>query len=224
MGPPLRRSCATATLDFDLEIVFSASPTCVPRTVGTLAMVHANRRTHALGTVATSLGGLGWGPELITESAREFAISLQITQLLTSHSRLSTPVQNRQAGRWQCTHREALERLEWGPIRLPSRIIFSFNTPFCTSAPSKSGCSGNRSQPSLACFHQKQTYLSCTCKINHPATGGDSTGDWRDWRDWKLRRNTQQRGFVVVLDSSQECCPSPILDRGKQANRDNHLF
>jgi hypothetical protein len=52
------------------------------------------------------------------------------------------------------------------------RIIFSFNTPFCTSAPSKSGCSGDRSQPSLACFRQKETYLSCTCKINHPATGG----------------------------------------------------
>jgi hypothetical protein len=109
--------------------------------------------------------------------------------------------------------REALERLEW--VLHPPSVSSPVSThPFCTSAPSKSGDSGDWSQPSPASVRQRRR----TCKINHPATG-----------DWKLRRNTQQqRGlrrprFIIP---SQERLPLPLPDpRSKeQAKWVNQFF
>jgi hypothetical protein len=47
---------------------------------------------------------------------------------------ISTALHNRQAGK-MAMRREASEKAGVGPASHSIRIIFSFNTPFCTSAP-----------------------------------------------------------------------------------------
>lgn len=131
---------------------------------------------------------------------------------------LSPAVQVRQAGRWQCNAHQTGRR--WKGWKPPSafRIIISFNTPFCTSAPSESGDSGDRSQPSLASVGSVRQSRR-TCKINHPATG-----------DWKLRRNTQQQRSLrrprFIISPRRKGCPSPspILDRRNKQNGSISFF
>lgn len=156
--------CARATLSANASS--QPPPSCVLRTVGTLAMVHANRRQ----TVFASWTHLAeqsprcsrvrlWLGSIINDRKcpRIRHQPASYPELLTSRRRLSTAVPNRQAGRWQCTHRGGVGRLEWGPQ--PPPVSSSVSTHHFARQPPPNlavNCSsGDRSQPSLVCIRQR---------------------------------------------------------------------
>lgn len=144
--------------NYGVESVFkllSLPTSCVWRTVGTLIMVHGSclsvpeGDSRTLEELPRCLDGGGTSLMIfIRKVPMNSPSACKVTLQSYSHllhlaqsSRLSTPVQNRQAGRWQCIHPQGgVGNAAVGPPTASRnvRIIFSFNTPFCTSAPAKS--------------------------------------------------------------------------------------